>query len=313
MRSSRSRCARWQLAGFAWAWWSSGRLARDLIRDLRPRAVLGLGGYAAGPVVKRAARRQIPTALVNPDAVPGKANLYLAKYADVIFTQFESAGAYFGPRVREKVRCVGCPVRRALRSADRAESLRHFQLDPARKTLFVQGGSQGAANINQAVLALAGDLDELAETWQVLHVTGPGQGEEVFRAAPERQIPVPSLEDCHRMDLAYAAADLVLGRSGAGTVAELSATATPAVLMPYPYHADQQQRRNAASLAEAGAAVICPDEKDAARNAAGLRGTLVAIMRDASRLAGMAESAGRSARPEAAAIVAAWLAEGIER
>jgi len=301
-----------QLAGFAWAWWRSGRLARDLVGDLRPRAVLGLGGYAAGPVVKRAARRGVPTALVNPDAVPGKANRYLAKYADVIFTQFGSTRECFAPRVRDKVRCVGCPVRRAMVHGDRDEALRHFGLDPARKTLFVQGGSQGAANINQAVLALADDLDELAETWQVLHVAGPGQGDEVFRAAAERRIQVRPLEYCHRMDLAYAAADLVLGRSGAGTVAELSATGTPAVVMPYPYHADQQQRRNAASLAEAAAAVICPDEKDASRNAEGLRGTLMPIMRDASVLAGMLRSARVSARPEAAQAVAAWLAGGHE-
>jgi len=104
----------------------------------------------------------------------------------------------------------------------------------------------------------------------------------------------------------------VLGRSGAGTVAELSATGTPAVVMPYPYHADQQQRRNAASLAEAAAAVICPDEKDASRNAEGLRGTLMPIMRDASVLAGMLRSARVSARPEAAQAVAAWLAGGHE-
>jgi len=299
----------WQVFSFARAWWASSRLARDLVRDLRPRAVLGLGGYAAGPVVKRAARRRIPTGLVNPDAVPGKANRYLAKYADVIFTQFEPTRRSFSPRLEGKVRCVGCPVRRALLGADRHEALRHFRLDPARKTLFVQGGSQGAANINQAVLALGGDLDELADTWQVLHVTGPGQGEQVFRQAADRRILVRALEFCDRMDLAYAAAALVLGRSGAGTVAELSATGTPAVLMPYPYHADQQQQQNAAPLAEAGAAMICQDERDAALNAEALRGTLIVILRDPARLSAMEQAAGGLARPDAAATIAAWLAE----
>jgi UDP-N-acetylglucosamine--N-acetylmuramyl-(pentapeptide) pyrophosphoryl-undecaprenol N-acetylglucosamine transferase len=110
------------------------------------------------------------------------------------------------------------------------------------------------------------------------------------------------------MDLAYAAADLVLGRAGAVTVAELSVTGTAAVLMPYPHHADQHQRLNAAALAEAGAAVVCPDVKDAAANAASLRERMIPLMRDLRRLDAMRRSAAGLGRPNAAVEVARWLA-----
>ena len=110
------------------------------------------------------------------------------------------------------------------------------------------------------------------------------------------------------MDLAYAAADLSLCRAGAGTVAELAATLTPAVLMPYPYHKDQQQRLNAAGLAEAGAAVICEDAKDAQANAVRLREVLIPLMKDPSGLQRMRRGASRFAKPQAANDVAQWLA-----
>jgi UDP-N-acetylglucosamine--N-acetylmuramyl-(pentapeptide) pyrophosphoryl-undecaprenol N-acetylglucosamine transferase len=277
-----------------------------MIRDLKPRAVLGLGGFAAGPVVRRAAGAGVPTALLNPDAVPGKANRYLARRVDVIFTQFAATARAFGSRGEGKVRQVGCPVRAAFASADRAEAMAHFGLDADKKTLVVLGGSLGAASINAAMALLSGDLAAVADAWQVLHVTGPAKGAEAEETGGG--IEIRRVEYCHRMDLAYAAADLALARAGAGTVAELSATATPAVLMPYPYHKDQHQRLNAAELVEAAAAVLCEDRKDPAANAEALRGVLLPILREQDQLSRMQDGATATARPDAARAVAEWLA-----
>ena len=289
---------------FLRAWRRSGRLARDLLRDLRPAAVLGLGGFAAGPVLKHAERAGVRAALLNPDAVPGKANRYLAGRVEAIFTQFDSTAEHFGSRGRGKVRAVGCPVRSELTAAGRDEAIRHFGLDADKHTLLVLGGSLGAEPINKAVAALAADFSPLADAWQILHIVGPGAGRAVVGGAG---LPGDRLEYCEHMDLAYAAADLALCRGGAVTIAELAVTATPAVILPYPHHADRQQHLNAAALAEAGAALVCEDAIDAARNAETLRSALLPLLSAPGRLADMRKAVGELARGSAAAEVAGWL------
>jgi UDP-N-acetylglucosamine--N-acetylmuramyl-(pentapeptide) pyrophosphoryl-undecaprenol N-acetylglucosamine transferase len=290
--------------GFARAYVASAMQARALVADLRPKAVLGLGGFAAAPAVCRAAKAGVRTGLLNPDAVPGRANRMLARRVDAIFAQFASTGGCFGARVRSKVQTVGCPVRAGFGQAGRAEALRHFGLRADRRTLFVNGGSLGAASINEAIACLSPSLGELGDRWQLLHVTGPAK---TVPAAVDARLPTRALEYCRRMDLAYAAADLALSRAGAATVAEIAATGTPAVLMPYPYHADQHQRLNAGALAETGAAVVCEDAKDPAANAETLRGVLLPILRDAACLERMGAAAARHKPANAAQKVARWL------
>ena len=293
--------------GFLAAWRRSRIAAKAMIADLRPAAVLGLGGFAAAPVVCRAARAGVPAALLNPDAVPGKANRFLAARADAIFTQFDAAREHFPAKLRARVRCVGCPVRRSLLSASRDQAGRHFGLRDDRKTLLVNGGSLGARSVNEAVLALLDDLGDLAGAWQVLHVTGRASYAETAARWDSVPIGATVIDYCDRMDLAYAAADLALGRGGACSIAELAATATPAVVMPYPHHKDRQQHLNAAALAGAGAAVVVEDRGDAPANAAALRETLLPIMADAERLETMRRSAAACTKPNAAETVAQWL------
>jgi UDP-N-acetylglucosamine--N-acetylmuramyl-(pentapeptide) pyrophosphoryl-undecaprenol N-acetylglucosamine transferase len=293
----------------------SARLARDLVADLKPKAVVGLGGFAAVPVVGQAAKVGIPTALLNPDAVSGKANQWLAKRAGVIFTQFESTAAAFAENIRAKVRCVGCPIRpefapagvRRDAGADAAEGKLFFQLDPAKKTLLVFGGSLLAEPISDAVEALAEDLRPLASAWQVLHVSSSPRAGDVERRLVSAGLAVKTLAYCHRMDLAYAAADMVLARAGAGTVAELSATGTPSVLLPYPHHKDQHQKLNAAQLESAGAAVICTDLKNAQANALCLREKLLPILANSVALETMRIKARGLGKTGAAVEVAKWM------
>jgi len=297
--------------GFALAWWRSRRLARRMLSDLKPAAVLGTGGFAAGPVVRQAAAAGIPAALLNPDAVPGRANRYLAKHANVVFTQFDATAGYFAQRIVSRIRRVGCPIRGGFVAADRDEAIEYFQLDPNRKTLLINGGSQGAANINEAIAMLDDDLDRLADRWQMLHITGFSQVSEINDVDAPVTMPVVVLRYCDRMDLAYAAADLALCRCGASTAAELAAAGTPAVIMPYPYHADDHQRLNASPLESAGAAIVRTDAADATKNAEMLRGELLGLMRDPQRLDQMHQAAVAQARPNAAKEVAEWMLQHV--
>jgi UDP-N-acetylglucosamine--N-acetylmuramyl-(pentapeptide) pyrophosphoryl-undecaprenol N-acetylglucosamine transferase len=295
------------LPGFLRSWRKSGKIAAALLRDLKPSAVLGTGGFAAAPLVKQASKAGIPVAMLNPDAVPGKANKYLAKYVDVVFTQFDSTAAMFAPQIAPRTKTVGCPIRRGFANADRNEAMEHFSLDPNRKTLLVNGGSQGAATINVAIAILDDDLGEFADSWQLLHVTGMSQVTEVADSDEGKTMPSVVLRYCDRMDLAYAAADLSLCRGGASTAAELAASGTPGVVMPYPYHSDDHQRLNAVPLEECGAAIICKDAADGAQNAAMLRENLIALLGDSTRLEKMRTASAAMAHPNAAKDVADWM------
>ncbi|NLF32613.1 MAG: UDP-N-acetylglucosamine--N-acetylmuramyl-(pentapeptide) pyrophosphoryl-undecaprenol N-acetylglucosamine transferase [Planctomycetes bacterium] len=295
------------LGGFTVRWLGSLRLARRVLRDVKPAAVLGLGGYAAGPAV-RVAAGGVRTAMLNPDAVPGKANRYLARRVDAIFTQFEATAGHFAEALRAKVRCVGCPVRREILGADRDAAIGRFGLDASRRTLAVMGGSLGAASVNDAVAAAAAPLAKVARGWQILHVAGPGKTAALETAYRQAGLAAAVVEFCDRMGDVYAAADLLIGRAGANTVAELTATGTPGVLMPYPFHADDHQVLNAADMAAAGAARVVRDAADAAVNAGRLVEALTPILADPPALAAMAAAAASLARTDAAGAVARWLA-----
>ncbi len=292
---------------FLSAYASGRRLGRSLVKDLRPAAVFGLGAFAAVPVTEAAARAGIRTALMSIDATPGLANRRLARKVDVIFTQFAQTADAFG-RHADKAEAVGCPVRAGMFAGDIDEARKTFGLQADRKTLLVMAGSLGAASINQAISAISADLDELADDWQVLHVSGPGKFERVLQNTGGR-IRRSVMEFCERMDLAYAVADLVLCRAGAATIGELAAVAAPAVLMPYPFHRDRQQEHNAAEMVSAGAAALVSDSVDPAVNADALRTTLLEIMRQPKQLEAMRNSAKGLSRPDAAKRVARWLSD----
>ena len=296
-----------KLPHFVRAYLASARLAKDLIGDLRPAAVLGLGGFAAGPVVVRAAKAGIRTALLNPDAVPGKANRLLAGRVDAVFTQFAQTSQAFPARLADRIHHVGCPIRTGLTGGGAAQAREFYRLRPDRRTLLVFGGSLLAESLGLALEALASDLASLASAWQVLHVSSSARAGQIESALASAGVHVRTLPYCDRMDFAYAAADLVLSRCGAVTVAELMATAKPAVLMPYPYHKDQHQRLNAAAMERMGAAAVVDDAKDPAANAAALRQAMLPLMANPAALAAMREAAGSAGKAGAAEAVARFL------
>jgi UDP-N-acetylglucosamine--N-acetylmuramyl-(pentapeptide) pyrophosphoryl-undecaprenol N-acetylglucosamine transferase len=294
--------------------WRSWRhtidLVKEILRQRRPAAVLGLGGYAAGVAVKRAATRHVPTAILNPDMIPGSANQYLMPWARVVCCQFDSS-SYVAPEHRGKLRITGCPIRQELRTLPpRRDAAARLGIDPLRKTLLITGASQGALTVNQAMLALAGTIR--LDGWQILHLSGREHGQAVRAGYQQKNIAAHVIDFTAAMADVWSVTDLALSRSGASTCAELTAAGVPSVLMPYPFHKDLHQRANAKVLADAGAAVLVDDEKIAEKNAQKLRPILESLLGDDDKRRAMSQAARKLGRPDAAENVAAVLAELIK-
>lgn len=225
--------------------------AARLLRAERPDVVVGVGGYASGPVAFAAWMRRVPLLIVEPNSYAGLANRVLGRLARRIFVCFPGTDRQgFFPAAKKVL--LGPLVRKGIDAGDRGTALAAFGLEPGRFTVLVMGGSGGAHAINTAMKDAATELAGL----QVLHQTGEKDVQAVtegYRAARVHANVVPYLSD---MAGAYAAADLVICRAGATTVAELAVCGKRAVLIPYPFAADNHQEHNARSLAARGAAEV---------------------------------------------------------
>jgi len=275
---------------------------RDYFRRQRPAVVVGTGALASVPAVVEAARAGIATAILNPDLKPGRANRKLAPRADVIFAQWEASAAFLPAGA--DVRVTGCPVRERFGRVERAEAAECFGLDQTRNTLLVTGASQGARTLNRAVVAGRDVLDAFAADWQVLHLTGETDYQSVREGYEGTAIKAVVLPFTYDMPEALAAADLVVSRSGASTLAEITAVGRASILMPYPYHKDMHQSANAEVLVRASAAHLLPDQIDPKLNGPALGLLLDSLMRDDARREQMAAAAARLGRPDAAENVA---------
>jgi UDP-N-acetylglucosamine--N-acetylmuramyl-(pentapeptide) pyrophosphoryl-undecaprenol N-acetylglucosamine transferase len=291
------------LIRFFRAWRETGELVKQQIRQHQPAAVLGLGGYAAGVGVKIAALKKIPTAIINPDVVPGRANQYLARYTQFICCQFEQSTVRFPLAYRGKVKVTGCPIRSNIRDLPpRSEAASRLGIDPKLMTLAVTGASLGAQTINEAVLAMLKDVS--LQGWQILHLAGREHALKVREGYRELAIDARVVDFTPAMEDVWSVTDLCISRAGASSCAELTACGVASVLMPYPYHKDMHQRYNAKVLEDAGAAVIVDDEKDAKKNAAKLAKIVGPLLYDQTKRTAMAEAAKKLGRPDAAEAVA---------
>jgi UDP-N-acetylglucosamine--N-acetylmuramyl-(pentapeptide) pyrophosphoryl-undecaprenol N-acetylglucosamine transferase len=278
-------------------------MVNRVLSERRPAVVVGLGGYAAGVAVKHAARRNIPTVILNPDVIPGRANQYLMRHSRVICCQFEQTRSFIPAEHRGKIRITGCPIRKdILRFPPREQAAAPLEVDPRLHTLVVTGASLGALTVNSAMLAIAGTIT--LNGWQILHLAGRDHGEEVRRGYREKNIAARVIDFTPDMADVWAVADLAISRSGASSCAELTACGVPSILMPYPFHRDLHQRANAKVLADAGAAVLMDDQKDPRMNADRLRPILESLLYDVPRRQEMSQAAKRLGRPDAAAAVA---------
>jgi UDP-N-acetylglucosamine--N-acetylmuramyl-(pentapeptide) pyrophosphoryl-undecaprenol N-acetylglucosamine transferase len=261
-----------------------------------------MGGYVTLPVAAAARMAGVPVVLHESNAVPGLANRLAARFASRVGVGVAAAIEAFPPG---KAVLVGNPVRPELARLDRAslgaEALASFGLEPRRRTLFVFGGSQGARRINQALVAATAHWPEPGGM-QVLHACGRRDEADVraaWRAADpsSRGLLVQVLAFVDRMDLAYAAADLAVTRSGAMTMAELTAVGMPAVLVPLPHAAAGHQTANARAAADAGGAVVIDD---ASLDGPTLAATAAPLLADPGELARMGKAMLGLARPRAA-------------
>jgi UDP-N-acetylglucosamine--N-acetylmuramyl-(pentapeptide) pyrophosphoryl-undecaprenol N-acetylglucosamine transferase len=288
---------------FSRGWRETRELNRKLRREHRPAAVLGLGGYAAGVAVRYLASRKIPSAILNPDVIPGRANQFLMRSAMAVCCQFEETAEHVAPQYRSKIKVTGCPIRLDMAILPARESAAtRLGLDPLLNTLVITGASQGAATVNDAVLAVLGDVK--FQGWQILHLTGKDHAQTVRNGYRERSIPAMVIDFTPAMADVWAMANLTICRAGASTIAELAACGVPAILLPYPFHKDMHQRANAKVLSDAGAAVLLEDEKDARKNAETLKPVLQSLLYDAPRRAAMSAAARSKARKDSADAVA---------
>ena len=270
------------------AWRAAGRV----LADERPAIVVGTGGYAAGPVVWRAQRAGIPTALQEANAFPGLATRLLASGARQVHLGFPEAERQLRVGTATRVFVLGNPI--APPSAiDRTTALATFGLPASRPSLFVVGGSQGARALNEALAgALAtGALADLSLIWS----TGPAHFEQYAGAARAGQVAVRGFID--PIGPAYAAADVVVCRAGAMTVAELCAWGKASVLVPLPSAAADHQTGNARALADAGAAVLLAERDLTPESLARAAGYLA---RDSDRRSALSAAARSRGRPGAA-------------
>lgn len=272
----------------------------SLVGAFDPDVVVGTGGYVAGPVLFAAHRRGRPIVLQEQNAFPGVTNKLLGKYAHTINLAFSDAERYFDAR-RCKLR--GNPTRKSLQQIDLNAARRRFEVSESNQVLLVFGGSLGSAALNAA---MEQHLDALLADPSVVIIWQTGSG--YHEAVRNRVIDHPRLrlmKYIDVMDLAYGAADLVLARAGAITCSELMVTGTPAILVPSPNVAEDHQTSNARSMADAGAAVLLPETKLAAR----LTEEVKTLLGDKGRLAEMVRKTRALARPHAAEEIAASVLE----
>lgn len=302
-----NRSQPWLLAGVAFRAVGAVAEARSILRELRPGVVVGVGGYVSLPATMAARSLMIPVVLHEQNVVLGLANRLSKRFAAKVAVSFEETLRDAGPHGV----FTGNPVLPELVTANmeaaRRSGLAAFDLDPARRTLLVFGGSLGAERVNKAAAGLA-ELWAGRRDLQILHITGRSQYEDVVTSVEgtERDLIYKVVPYVERMAEAYAAADLALCRGGATTVAELGVLGVPSVIVPYPHHRDRQQERHGRILENAGAAKVLLDSDTTPSAVASLAG---ALLDDPSGLERMAEAARAFGRPDAAERLASVVRE----
>jgi UDP-N-acetylglucosamine--N-acetylmuramyl-(pentapeptide) pyrophosphoryl-undecaprenol N-acetylglucosamine transferase len=264
--------------------------ARKLMRQFRPDVVVGAGGYVSGPVVMTAAMMNLPTLVMESNALPGLTNRVLARFVDRAAVSFEQALPYF----RGKGKVTGNPVRREF------FEIPVKQREPGKLSLLVFGGSQGARAINEAMIAALPRLKDIPVALRIKHQTGVADFEKVrlgYEAAGwNERSDIRSYID--NMVADFAEADLVVCRAGATTTAELIAAGKASIMIPFPFAADDHQRKNAEALQVAGAAkMILQEELSGERLAQEIEKLVLAP----EQLSQMEEAARRLAHGDAAA------------
>ncbi|MFZ5639891.1 MAG: undecaprenyldiphospho-muramoylpentapeptide beta-N-acetylglucosaminyltransferase [Bacillota bacterium] len=282
-----------------------------IIKKFSPDIAIGTGGYVCGPVMLAAAFRKVPTFIHEQNAYPGITNKMLARLVTRVMVTFPDSIKYFPQKANITV--TGLPVRPAVLSAGREAGLENLGLAGDKLTLLVFGGSRGARSINRAMAAAAGNLAGRHDL-QILHVTGTLGYEETIEELKAAGISLDKSGNItvrpylYNMEDALAAADLVVCRAGAATLAEITALGLPAILIPYPFAAENHQEYNARALADRGAALLI---KDRELTGPQLLQEIIRLLEDKAALAKMAAAAKSLGRPQALAEIMKCMEEAV--
>jgi UDP-N-acetylglucosamine--N-acetylmuramyl-(pentapeptide) pyrophosphoryl-undecaprenol N-acetylglucosamine transferase len=267
--------------------------ASRMLNEFAPDVVIGVGGYASGPAMLAAVVKHIPTLAFEPNVVPGFANRVVARFVSGAAVHFEETAKYF-----RHAEVTGVPVRQAF-----------FEIPVKRggtPTLLVFGGSQGAHAINEAMIRCLPELQRQAPGIHIIHQTGERDYNDALAAYAPLGESAEVFKFIEDMPAAFVRADLLVCRSGASTVAEITAAGKPAIFVPFPRAADDHQRVNAEALARSGAAVLVEESK---LEGVWLAETIAALLGDQRRLKEMSEAARELAHPNAARDIAALAAK----
>ncbi|KQC09442.1 MAG: UDP-diphospho-muramoylpentapeptide beta-N-acetylglucosaminyltransferase [Smithella sp. SDB] len=263
--------------------------SRCILKEFRPDIVVGVGGYASGPAVFAAHFMGIPTAIAEQNAIPGITNKILGNFADKIFVTYEQTQTFFP---QTKVIVSGNPVRAALAAKRREEKeKKNYQ------QLLVFGGSQGAEAINKSIIDMLPQMQSIKNKIHVLHQTGARQLEEVTKAYEQFGIQAKVEPFIIDMAGAYADADIIICRAGATSLAEITAAGKAAILIPYPWAANDHQLKNAEAMASAGAAILIQQKE---LGGGKLFGVIEELLRNEQKLRQMEENSLKLSRIDAA-------------
>jgi len=278
--------------------WKSQRMAKQIIKDFKPQVAVGVGGYASGPTLNKAAAMGIPCLIQEQNSYAGVTNKLLAKKAAKICVAYEGMERFFPA---EKIILTGNPVRQALLDTPikREEAIKTFGLNPAKKTILLVGGSLGARTINESVLQHL-DLVKSTEV-QFIWQTGKYYSAEIAKRLEGQDIPNLVVTDfITDMGAAYKAADLVISRAGASSISEFCLIGKPVILVPSPNVAEDHQTKNALALANRDAAIYVKD----AEAPATLLELAIKTVNDEKKLKSLSENVLKLALPDSADIIA---------
>ncbi|MEB2307826.1 MAG: undecaprenyldiphospho-muramoylpentapeptide beta-N-acetylglucosaminyltransferase [Candidatus Brocadiaceae bacterium] len=220
------------------------------VRNFNPDIVVGLGGYVSVAPVIAAKLLGIPSVLLEQNVIPGKANRFLSRWVDEVYCHWRGSLKWFTQA--KVVRVTGTPIRKDILSSKKMRSVEKFGLSASKKTILITGGSQGAQAINETFLRCLPKLESLHNDLQIIHCTGEYGYETAKAAYKQTKIEAFVCSYLDDMGAAFSMADIILCRAGATTIAEITALGIPAILIPYPYAADNHQYWNAMELVSNG-------------------------------------------------------------
>jgi len=283
------------ILGFVRRFNESLALCRTIYRKFKPQLVLGMGGFTSTAPVLAARLRGVPAFIHEANAIPGRANRVTSRMVRAVLLGFKECAPFF-PKAPTEV--TGTPIRTELKRIERGAALRKLGLRDGLMTVLVMGGSQGASGINQAIIKSMAGFKDLPI--QIVHLSGARDERLIADNYRRESIPAYVAAFHHHMEEAYSAADLAIARSGAASLAELATFGLPAILIPYPFAADNHQTLNAEIFAHADAAVLL---KESELSGDVLAGKIRELVADTDKLQRMSDNCLQLAPKDAAGLV----------